>query len=399
MITVSDADKVINKNIRSFGNIMCPLEEAVGAVLQEEVVADRDLPPFDKALMDGIAVKMDAYNHGTRSFEIKGTQSAGMDAVSLQVNDGCIEIATGAMLPKGCDCIIPIEQVKIDGNNAVVADNMSLEKMQHVRRQGSDHKKGTKLMSKGDVLLPPHVAVAASVGKAKIRVSAKPNIAIISTGDELIDIDANIKPYQIRKSNSFFLKAALTRTNLFNVEAFHFQDDKKLLVKEIGALLERFDAFVFTGGVSMGKFDFVPQVLAELDVNMLFHKVKQKPGKPFWFGCSKDGKPVFALPGNPVSTQVGTYRYVLPHLKHALGIEPALEYAILKDDYKLDTKFTFFVMVKIISNRKAQLEARPVITGGSGDFAAIANSDGFMELPADHDVVKAGFVGPLYRWN
>jgi len=399
MITVAEADKIIIENIKPFGIDERPLEEAFGAVLQEEIVADRDLPPFDKALMDGIAIKLDFYKHGRRSFKIEGIQSAGMDALSLQAGDGCCEVMTGAMLPKGCDCIIPIEQVKINGHDAVVADNLLLVTMQHVRRQGSDHKKGMKLMRKGSVILPPQIAVAASVGKATVKVSARPNVAVISTGDELVDIDAVVKRYQIRKSNSVFIKTALMRTNLFNIEAFHFPDNKELLLKKIGILLEKFDVCIFTGGVSMGKFDFVPQVLKELGVQVLFHKVKQKPGKPFWFGKSNEGKPVFALPGNPVSTQVGAYRYVLPSLKRALGIQPILEQAVLSDEYKLDTKFTFFLMVKIISNPKAQLEARPVITGGSGDFSSIAESDGFMELPAEQDIIKAGFVGPLYRWN
>lgn len=399
MITVKEADNIISKNISSFGIAQVSLKKTHGRILREDILADRDLPPFDKALMDGITIKQSSFRNGIRDFKIEGIQAAGLAALKLKSSNGCFEIMTGAVIPKGCDCVIPIENVTFNNGTATVKHHYSPAIGQNIRRQGSDHKKGKRLLLKGTILLSPQIAIAASVGKTKIKVTEKPKIAIISTGDEIVPINkANIKSFQIRQSNSLFIKSALDQTFLFDSIIFHFRDDKKLLLKEIARILKHFDALVLTGGVSMGKFDYVPEVLKKLGVRVLFHKVKQKPGKPFWFG-KKGRKIIFALPGNPVSTQVGTYRFVIPHLKKAVGMNDPQQFAILKNNFNLNTDFTFFLPVKIQSNSKAQLEATPVLTGGSGDFGSLAESDGFMELPSGQKIFKAGFISPIYRWS
>jgi molybdopterin molybdotransferase len=230
-------------------------------------------------------------------------------------------------------------------------------------------------------------------------VTAKPKIAVIATGDELVDIGRKtIKPYQIRLSNSYALDAALRQTGLCDARMFHFIDDKKILRREIKKILNQFDILVLSGGVSMGEFDYVPQVLAELGVQVLFHKVAQKPGKPFWFGKNKKGKIVFALPGNPVSTQICAHRYVIPYLHKIAGLPYNGYWAVLDEDLSAKTDLTYFAPVKIFSEDNGTLRATPVATGGSGDYASLSQADGFLELKAKQKHFPQGFVAPFYSW-
>jgi len=173
-----------------------------------------------------------------------------------------------------------------------------------------------------------------------------------------------------------------------------------MLLRQIGAILEKFDVLVVTGGISMGKFDLIPEVMKELKVDILLQKVRQKPGKPFWYGRTKRNQPVFALPGNPVATQVGMIRHVIPNLRKALGIkEEQEEYAIIEEAVEIDTPFTFFLLIRIESAATGQLKALPILTGGSGDFAAVSRADGFMEIPENTKKVAKGFVGRIYRFQ
>jgi len=307
---------------------------------------------------------------------------------------------TGAVLSNGCDCIVPVEDITINEDKAKVNKGVALTRMMNVHAQGSDQKKGSKLVLKGTRLFSPQVAVAASIGKAEVLVSQRPKIAVIGTGDELVGIDQKPESFQIRQSNSYALQAALQLQGYDQVTRSHIRDDKDELRTQLGQILNNFDVVVLSGGVSMGKFDYVPEVFKELGVDVLFHKVKQRPGKPFWFGKNKEGKPVFALPGNPVSTQIGMYRYILPYLNKAVGAksEPG-EYAIFNKDVKIKTAFTNFLPVKVKYEQGGRLVTIPVIPNSSGDFASLADSDGFLELPAETFHFPGGTVARLYRWK
>jgi len=344
------------------------------------------------------AIHSQSYRQGVRKFLIEGVQAAGRDALALKFKHSCTEIMTGAVLSQGCNTVIPIENVEISDGKARVKNNLSIKPFNYVRRQGADHRQGKLLLKKGMVLKPVHIAIAAGVGKAQIKVSAKPRIAIVASGDELVNIDQPIKPYQIRRSNSYFIQAALEREGLFKTSIFHFPDDEKVLRKQLGALLFEFDGIVLTGGVSMGKFDYIPKVLKDLKVQVLFHKVKQRPGKPFWFGMYKHKKPVFALPGNPISTQAGVYRYVIPHWLTALGASEKKEYAQITKNISLPSVWTCFLPVKLKVSPQGVFLAEPIATGGSGDFAALGAAGGFMEIPANTQKLKSTFVGRVYRW-
>ncbi len=215
----------------------------------------------------------------------------------------------------------------------------------------------------------------------------------------MVDIDAfMISPFHIRKSNSFALQAILEKSGFGPAQIFHIKDNLRQMRWELRNILRSFDVIILSGGVSMGKLDLVPQALAGLGVKMLFHKVQQKPGRPMWFGASREGKIVFALPGNPVSTQICAYRYVLPYLHQSQGAPLPTEWGILEDDFYVETDLTYFAPVQIIMDESGRVLLRPTAISGSGDFAALARSDGFAEFPAGEHDFKGGTRLRLFRW-
>jgi len=402
MITVKEADNFIFKNCEEFPARHVPLRKAFGMVLREDLIADRDQPPFDRVTMDGIAINFSSFESGNRGFPVEGIQKAGNCACALTLKDknNCIEVMTGAPLPSGCDCIVPVEEININNGKAQLQEKLQLTRMMSVHSRGSDRKRGECLVQKGCRLLSPQVAVAAAIGNTEVLVTQQPKIAVIGTGDELVDIDQKIQTFQIRQSNSYALQSALALSGYTEVTRFHIKDDKDELRSRFDEILKSFDVLVISGGVSMGKFDYIPEILNELGIQVLFHKVKQRPGKPFWFGESKEGKPVFALPGNPVSTQIGLVRYVYPFLEKASGIkELKEEFAVLNEDVDIDTAFTYFLPVKIKVSENGCLGAFPVTPNGSGDYASLAQSDGFIELPAETYQFSKGTATRLYRWK
>ena len=224
-------------------------------------------------------------------------------------------------------------------------------------------------------------------------------LAVVSTGDELVEVGQEPLPHQIRMSNVYMLQAALREAGVA-ADRFHLPDRQEDIANELRQILGRYDAVLLSGGVSMGKADYVPEVLAELGVQKLFYQVAQRPGKPFWFGQSPEGKVVFALPGNPVSTFVCFYKYVRPWLQASLSDKPAPTLAaVLAEDVSFAPPLTFFLTVKAEVALDGRLLAYPVRSGGSGDFASLLQADGFLELPPHLSVFKAGQAYPLIRFR
>ena len=379
---------------------MVPLQDAFGMVLREDLVADRDIPPFDRVTMDGIGINFNAWEKGKRIFSIEGIQKAGVPPLNLENADACLEVMTGAVLPSGCDCVILYEDIEINDGKAKLREGIKIACMQNIHVKASDYTCGTRLVLKGSRLLASQVAIAASIGKSEVLVTANPKIAVVGTGDEVVGIDQEIESYQIRQSNAYAIAAALKLFGYDQVVCFHIKDDKDELRARLGEMLEDFDVVILSGGVSMGKFDYVPEVLADIGVKTLFHQVKQRPGKPFWFGKNGQEKPVFALPGNPVSTQVGVYRYVLPYLNRAVNAcEIEREFAVLDRDVDVKTDRAYFLPVKIKSQEDGRLLAEPVFPNVSGDYAALDKSDGFIELLEDTFQFSKGTVARLFRWK
>ena len=374
------------------------LDAATGRALRQSVVAERDQPPFDRVMMDGIAVAHADYAKGQRSFAIQTAQMAGHPASRLDPGC-CIEIMTGATLPDGADCIVPVERIEVADGEARLEEGYAIEEGQFIHPRASDYAAGAELLAPGRRVSPMDVAVIASAGLAEVATTRPPVLRIISTGDELVPAGQPIAAHQVRNSNGPAIVAMLASHGYHDALHDHLIDEPGILEDSIAAHIHAADVIVLSGGVSMGKADYVPGVLARLGVEIVFHKITQRPGKPMWFGLAPGGKPVFALPGNPVSALVCCRHYVVPALDAASGMPaPLPEFASLASDLRFEPELTCFQPVRLISNAAAQVLAMPVRTNTSGDFAALSGSDGYVELAREQSFFPTGTPLQVFRW-
>jgi len=304
VLTPAQADELIAQHLQCLPIESLPLAQCAGAVLRENIYAERDQPPFDRVAMDGIALDSTAVSEGARRLHIQATQAAGDPPLSLGTPTSCIEVMTGAMMPAGCDSVVPVEQIAILEGEAELAADVTVEPWQNVHRRGTDTRQGTLLVSNGVRLRAPEIAIAASAGMApnpreqpadargylnRQRADRARRTDPPASGPAIKRVRHRRRPPATglstrgRRSHRRRCPGAQAKTQ------FH---------------LETHDVLVLSGGVSMGKLDLVPKVLDELGVHTVFHKVAQRPGKPMWFGVASSGAAVFALPGNPVSSFV-----------------------------------------------------------------------------------------------
>jgi len=398
MITTAEATQAIAAAIPGFATEAVALPRARGRVLQQVVAAERDQPPFDRVTMDGIAVRFDSLASGNRHFTIQGTQHAGDPVQTLSGADHALEIMTGAVLPRESDCVIPVERIKLRDGIAAVDDDYEAQRLQFVHAQGSDYPAGHTVLHAGRRITPMDIAVIASCGLEQVLVSRQPVVCIVATGNELVRPGKPVASHQVRLSNGPALAAMLLEQGFQQTTEEHLVDEPALLRARLADILDEADVLILSGGVSMGKADFVPQVLRELGVDAVFHKISQRPGKPMWFGSGPGKQPVFALPGNPVSSLVCCRQYVLPALLQASGREPpAPETAVLAESVTFNPKLTCFLPVRIASSN-GRIQATPVATNTSGDFAALSGTDGYVELELEQSEFAAGTIVDLHRW-
>ncbi|MBT8086978.1 MAG: molybdopterin molybdotransferase MoeA, partial [Gammaproteobacteria bacterium] len=332
MLTTAEAQEAILAAMPVFPATSISPGDSVGRILRQTVNAERDQPPFDRVMMDGIAVRCDDIESGGRELKVQATQAAG-DAPLTLTEGRCIEIMTGASLPPGADCIVPVERIAIVDGVATIDEQYQAEARQFIHPRASDHAEGAELLTAGRKITPADVAVIASAGLTSIEVSALPVVRVISTGNELVPAGESIEPHQVRLSNGPAIEAMLGQHGYGDCVHEHLADDPDTLRERIAQHLDDADVLILSGGVSMGKADYVPGVLAELGVKVGFHKVSQRPGKPMWFGVGPRGQAVFALPGNPVSALVCCRQYVIPALESASSRLPRLpEFAMLAAD-------------------------------------------------------------------
>ncbi|MEO6081050.1 MAG: molybdopterin molybdotransferase MoeA [Steroidobacteraceae bacterium] len=392
------ATRAILSRVSALPSEQLALGRCHGRILRQTVHAERDNPPFDRVCMDGIAIASTAFNAGTRHFRIQATQAAGDVPLRLDAPDAAIEVMTGAVLPHGTDCVIPLEEYDLAAAQLTLRAEASAEPWRSVQRRGSDSMPGVPMLTIGMRLGAAEVAVVASAGLAEVAVSRQPRVMVISTGDELIEPGQPIADHQVRRSNSYAVNAALRLQGFEAVAATHLPDHKAFMQQQLGEILGGHDVLVLSGGVSKGKFDFVPTVLKELGVEEVFYQVAQRPGRPMWFGVGPAGQLVFGLPGNPVSTLICLARYVLPALRELmLWHAPARERVAMREAAD-GRKMTYFMPVALGPEAAslAMASARP--PHGSGDFLALAGTDGFVELPPQPEGYAAGFIADFYRW-
>jgi molybdopterin molybdotransferase len=398
-ITPRLAEEAIYSRLTCLPIESLPLTQCVGATLRENIYAERDHPPFDRVAVDGIAVDSEALRRGHRRFRIQSTQAAGTPAIKLKSIDDAINVVAGAILPAGCDTVVPLEQIEIIDHTASLKADFVSTAYSNVHRRASDSRQGRLLLESGTLLRAPEIAVAASAGMARVRVSSQPAIMVVSTGDELVEPGDPIADFQVRRSNAYAVAATFRRRGFGRVGDDHVRDDENRLRERLELHLTTHEVLVLSGGVSMGRFDLVPKVLMQLGVQEVFHNIAQKPGKPMWFGVGPQGQSVFGLPGNPVSTLVCLIRYVIPAIAEAMGTKRTLpERLALAAAVTFKPALTYFLPVVIEHDDWGRPWANPKPPKGSGDFLSLAGTDGFVELPPGPNTYAKGFVTSVYRW-
>ena len=399
MISSNQASKLIKNNLRELKSRKINTMDSVGSILREDISAERNQPPFDRVTMDGIAI-----NYSKTKIQcfypIQSTQFAGDKPTKLIKKNQCIEIMTGSVLPDNTNCVIPIECVEIENQIAKIKDNYIAKKWQFIHKEGTDHKIGSVVLKKGHRITPIDIALILSCGREKVLVSDIPKIRILSTGSELIPTGKKILPHQIRITNGPSMITMLKEQCFNDCDHFHLLDDRDLQKRKIKKYLNESDVLILSGGISMGKADFVEKILKELDVKCIFYKVKQRPGKPMWFGLGPKKQLVFALPGNPVSAITCCRHYVIPALRSMCGkIEENNEYVQMHIKIISKTKFTHFLPVKLKNLKNETRQALPIQTNTSGDFTSLSGTHGYVELRGDQEEFKKGQNVIFHNWK
>jgi molybdopterin molybdotransferase len=355
----------------------CRLEHAHVRVLRQEVRADRTFPPFDRVMMDGYALRS-CELAGSGIFRVSGSAPAGKAAGVLGENRGdCLEVMTGAPLPSGADCIVPVEDVTHMAPDRIqVSPSYQFTPGMFIHRAGSDNAAGEILLQPGCLLGSREIGVAASCGAAVLQVSKLPRITIIPTGDELVAVDSVPAQHQIRQSNGHAIRAALMRGGFVPTLTDPLGDDAG--ADDLRVHLESSDWLILTGAISKGARDFLPRLLDDLGCKPIFHGVAQRPGKPAGFWLGPRGQAIMALPGNPVSALTGLHAFVIPAIAAASGKRHAKPRLVVADAGITGLENMTLHLPVIIGDDG---RARAAATSNSGDFTGLLRSDGFITMP------------------
>ena len=362
------------------------LPDALGRVLGEEIRADRDYPPFHRSIRDGYAVRAADTGPGATLCCIGELRAGGTPAVAVRPGT-CIQIMTGAAVPDGADAVIMIEHTR-RSRETVTLDRAAREG-QHIVSRGSEQSAGKTVLGKGTRLGFAQLAAAAQVGAAQAKMYRKPGVAILSTGDEVVDFASQPGPFEIRNSNSVSLAAQAAMFGAEPVRLGNAKDTLDELREKIAAGLKS-DALILSGGVSAGKYDLVEPVLREFGARFAFDAVAIRPGKPVVFAICQD-RPVFGLPGNPVSTMVTFELFVRPAVEILSGQEPApvsLLEAELTEGMQEKPGLTHFLPA--VLDYGEQPRVTPLRWQGSGDIVAMARANCLLVIPPDRETIEAG---------
>ena len=312
MISVNEAKRIIDENVSSLPSIKKPLQKAAGLVLAEDVFATMDIPAFPQSSMDGYAFSFEEWKKNKR-LKIAGEVAAGSNEKFTLAPGNAVRIFTGAAVPPGADTVIMQEKTRTDNGELIIEDEM-IQPGTSVRPKGSEIKAGALAIEKYTVLSPAAIGFLAGIGIKEINVFPDPSITIIITGNELQEPGKPLQHGQVYESNSFALKAVLEQLQIDNIQKLYASDKPDATTTALKKALEQSDLVLLTGGISVGDYDFVLQAATDCGVQKQFHKVKQRPGKPLYFG-NKENKLVFGLPGNPSSVLTCFYQYVIPALE------------------------------------------------------------------------------------
>ena len=392
MITVEEALDKILSHVEPLGTEKVSLLEALGRVLAEDIFAHRDIPPLDNSGMDGYAVRWediaDASQDRSCRLEVIEDLPAGFIAKKTVRKGQAIRIMTGAPMPEGADTVVPVEETKKEGGFVLVSKAIALGDC--IRHAGEDVKKGDRVISAGDIIRPSEIGMLASVSRSSIHVYQRPLVAILCTGEELVDVDESLNDAKIVSSNSYTLAAQVKDCGAIPMQLGIARDRKEEIEQKLRQGL-RADVLVSSAGVSVGDYDYVKDVLSDLGMEMIFWKVAMKPGKPLVFGTIR-GKPVFGLPGNPVSSMVSFEQFVRPSLLKMMGhgklFRPVIE-AILKEEIHKEPGRRHFIRA-FVSFEQDRYYVTTTGDQGSAILRSMIKANGLVIIPENERCVRAG---------
>ena len=400
MISVAEAVEVVRQHTQRLATERVGIDQVLGRVLAEDVVADSDLPPFDRSQMDGYAVRAEDVKTAPVRLRIVGESAAGRGWHNQLEEGQAVRIMTGAPVPAGADSVQQVELTHELKDGTVVELLETVELGKSIVKRGAEIKAGEVVLNAGITINAAMMAVLAAFGYAKVEVFQRPRVAVLATGTELVPVDQTPGQDQIRDSNNYSLSAYAALAGA-TVERMPLTGDETSLLKaQIAKAAERSDLIVTSGGVSMGVYDVTKSALKELDAEIFFERVALRPGKPTVFARLPNGTLVFGLPGNPVSVAVTFNLFARTALLAMQGVaDPALkrETAALARSVKGTTDRDSYLPVQLTTNDDAELIAFPLKWGGSSDFVAFALTTGLLIVPANVKSIEAGSLVTVLR--
>ncbi len=392
MLTVAEARKRVLASISRLQEVELPLLEALGLSLAQDAVAPYNIPPFDNSAMDGYAVRaadVAAASHGAPAeLAVLGDLPAGYVATTAVGEGEALRIMTGAPMPQGADTVVPVEETRVEGERVLILEGLPAGS--HLRRAGEDVRAGETALEAGSAIGPAELGMLASLGCARPLCFRRAVAGIIATGDELVGVEEELPPGKIRDSNSYTAYGMVREAGAEPLRLGVVGDDAAALERAIMENLDRVDLFVTSGGVSVGDYDMVKGVLAKLG-EMDFWKVAMKPGKPQAFGYI-GGKPLFGLPGNPVSVMVSFEQFVRPALRKMMGFRELFRpevTAVLDSALGRKTGRMEFIRV-VVEWRDGAYHARATGPQGSGILRSMVLGNGLAALPEDVGRLESG---------
>lgn len=396
MIEYSEALRLVMANVTKPEVISLPIEKIIGYILAQDITSPIAMPPFDKSAMDGYALKACDTHIPPFRFKCKGGVKAGEVFRGTIERGECLKIMTGSPLPKGTDSVVMVENTRHSGDMVEILTRV--KKWENVCKCGEDIKRGEVVLKKGIYINATHIAVAATVGKEEMLVFRKPEVAILSTGNEIIEPGNRLKRGGIYDSNGAMLGSLLQK----EVIKYEFigvaKDSIGDLEKKIRLGLKK-DIVLISGGVSMGDYDLVPHTLLRLGIKKIFHKVNIKPGKPIFFGTIYK-KLIFGIPGNPISNLLAFYIFIKPVINRLSGRVvdgPQFLKGTLSKDFRQKPGRCHFVLVKI-KKVDGRFYLYPISSHGSADILAATCADGFMKIDGRYAFVKKGKSLEFMSW-
>jgi len=390
-VAVQEAKEIL-KGLSLLGQkVQLPLQKALGHWTASPIHAPMQVPSFDNSGMDGYAF---AWADGGDSRQLAQVVQAGTFPDFTLSPGTAVRIFTGAPVPKGADTVVQQEWVRVE-EDRLFFDLGKLTQGMNLRRAGSQCEQGQLILPKGTRITPGTLGLLASLGVEEVSVFLAPQVSIILTGDEVVEVGQALQPGQIYNANGPALLAYLSQLGITEVKVYRVKDDPSEVIRVIGEALVSSDVLLLTGGISVGDFDFVKEGLAKNGVEPLFYKVKQKPGKPLLAGV-KGNQLVFALPGNPASVLTCFMQYVKPSLGQWMGNPAAWEQARsypLATNWEKQVKLTVFLKARLVAG---QVEVMP--GQESFNLLSFGSADGLIEIGEDQQALKEGTLVPFYPW-